>query len=74
MPSCVGPPTRGLLLASLQPQVQRDFEELPGDAVESLRESLLQLLIRFSKCVYWTGFSEVYAMAIAPHERASGGS
>ena len=30
-------------------QVQRDFEELPPEAVNSLRESLLQLLIRYSK-------------------------
>ncbi|KAG2431638.1 hypothetical protein HYH02_013215 [Chlamydomonas schloesseri] len=34
---------------TLRTKVQRDFEELPGEAVDSLRESLLQLLIRFSK-------------------------
>ncbi|GLC47401.1 hypothetical protein PLESTB_001959900 [Pleodorina starrii] len=34
---------------TLRTKVQRDFEELPPDAVDSLRESLLQLLIRFSK-------------------------
>jgi hypothetical protein len=30
-------------------QVQRDFEELPSEASESLRDSLLNLLIHFSK-------------------------
>ncbi|KAG2500508.1 hypothetical protein HYH03_001285 [Edaphochlamys debaryana] len=34
---------------TLRTKVQRDFEELPDNAVDSLRESLLQLLIRFSK-------------------------
>ncbi|EFJ48285.1 hypothetical protein VOLCADRAFT_48218, partial [Volvox carteri f. nagariensis] len=34
---------------TLRTKVQRDFEELPSDAVDSLRDSLLQLLIRFSK-------------------------
>ncbi|KXZ44767.1 hypothetical protein GPECTOR_62g882 [Gonium pectorale] len=34
---------------TLRTKVQRDFEELPPEAVDSLRESLLQLLIRFSK-------------------------
>jgi transportin-3 len=28
-------------------QVQRDFEELPADAVPQLRDSLMQLLFRF---------------------------
>eukprot|EP00879_Flechtneria_rotunda_P018208 GHRR01019098.1.p2 GENE.GHRR01019098.1~~GHRR01019098.1.p2 ORF type:complete len:293 (+),score=112.18 GHRR01019098.1:708-1586(+) len=37
----------GLLLPSLQ--VQRDFEELPPEAVPQLRDSLLQLLLRFGK-------------------------
>ena len=41
-PPPLSPPHHG-------PQVQRDFEELPPEAVDSLRESLLQLLIRFSK-------------------------
>jgi hypothetical protein len=31
------------------PQVQRDFEELPQDAVISLRESLMALLIKYAK-------------------------
>jgi hypothetical protein len=32
-----------------QVQVQRDFEELPPDAVLSLRESLMTLLIKYAK-------------------------
>ena len=39
----------------LQPaQVQRDFEELPPTAVNSLRDSLLALLVKYSKCVLHT--------------------
>ncbi|GIL53842.1 hypothetical protein Vafri_9477 [Volvox africanus] len=34
---------------TLRTKVQRDFEELPQEAVDSLRDSLLQLLIHFSK-------------------------
>lgn len=34
---------------TLRTKVQRDFEELPSDAVISLRESLITLLFRFSK-------------------------
>lgn len=31
------------------PQVQRDFEELPADAADGLRTSLVTLLLRFSR-------------------------
>jgi transportin-3 len=34
---------------TLRTKVQRDFEELPSDAVISLRDSLITLLFRFSK-------------------------
>jgi transportin-3 len=34
---------------TLKAKSQRDFEELPGQAAASLRESLLQLLLRFSR-------------------------
>lgn len=30
-------------------QVQRDFDELPSDAVAQLRESLLSLIVKFSR-------------------------
>lgn len=30
------------------PQVQRDFEELPANAAEALRASLMNLLVRFA--------------------------
>ncbi len=34
---------------TLRTKVQRDFEELPSDAVSSLRDSLLTLLVKYSK-------------------------
>jgi transportin-3 len=34
---------------TLRTKVQRDFEELPDAAVDNLRESLVQLLIRYCK-------------------------
>ena len=37
--------------SSCPPQVQRDFEELPEQAVDSLRDSLLTLLVKYSKYV-----------------------
>lgn len=35
--------------ALLRPQVQRDFEELPDAAVDSLRDSLVTLLLKFAR-------------------------
>jgi hypothetical protein len=37
------------LLWGLILQVQRDYEELPADAVPQLRDSILQLLLRFGR-------------------------
>lgn len=38
-------------MLTLSRQVQRDFEELPENAVDSLRDSLMTLLLKYAKCV-----------------------
>jgi hypothetical protein len=53
-------------------QVQRDFEELPAEAADSLRGSLISLLLRFSRGAPPVRTQLCLALAAMPPHMAAG--